>query len=74
MYKVEFLPIAKKDMDEIIYYVSNNLKNLSAARDLANSFMESVSSILVFPFGIPTYKTSKNNYYCKNFVSENGYK
>ena len=28
MYKLEFLPIAKKDMDDIIYYVSNNLKNM----------------------------------------------
>ena len=26
MYKLEFLPIAKKDMDDIIYYISNNLK------------------------------------------------
>ena len=28
MYKLEILPIAKKDMDDIIYYISHNLKNM----------------------------------------------
>lgn len=32
MYKLQFLPIAKKDMDDIVYYVSNNLKNSSSAQ------------------------------------------
>lgn len=26
MYTLEFLPIAKKDLEEIIYYISHNLK------------------------------------------------
>ena len=30
MYKLEILPIAKKDMDDIIYYISHNLNNITA--------------------------------------------
>lgn len=33
MYKLEFLPIAKKDMDDIIYYIYG-LKNITAAKKL----------------------------------------
>lgn len=29
MYKLEFLPIAKEDIDNIIYYISHNLKNIT---------------------------------------------
>lgn len=32
MYKLEFLPIAKNDIDNIIYYISNNLNNITASR------------------------------------------
>ena len=59
MYKLEFLPIAKKDIDKIIYYVSNNLKNKSAARKLANSFIKGSNDILQFPYGISIYNQSK---------------
>jgi plasmid stabilization system protein ParE len=59
MYKVGVLPVAVNDMEEIIYYVSHNLKNLSAARNLSNSFVEAMNSILKFPFGLPVYKTIK---------------
>lgn len=46
MYKIEFLPIAKEDIDKIIFYVSNNLKNKTAARKLANSFIKGANDIL----------------------------
>ncbi len=73
MYKLEFLPIAKKDIDEIIYYISSNLKNKTAANNLANSFIKGANNILEFPYGLPVYKTSKRlekEYRCfkiKNF-------
>ena len=63
MYKLEFLPIAKKDMEDIIFYISNNLKNQSAAINLSQSFLKSARSILDFPYGlseyIPTSKLTK---------------
>lgn len=39
MYKLEFLPIAKKDIENIVYYISNNLKNTSAARKLSKDLI-----------------------------------
>lgn len=49
MYKLEFLPIAKRDMDDIIYYISNTLNNKKTASALAQSFFNSANSILNFP-------------------------
>lgn len=74
MYKLEFLPIAKSDIDSIIYYISNDLKNKTAARNLAKNFIIGANSILEFPFGAPLYKTTKklkNEYRSvriKNFI------
>lgn len=74
MYTLEFLPIAKKDMDDIIYYISHNLKNSSAARKLAKNFIKSANSVLDFPYGLSIYKHQKklaNDYRCikiKNFL------
>ena len=67
MYRLEFLPIAKKDIDEIIYYVSNNLKNKSAAKKLANGFIKGANDILNFPYGIAVYNSIgklSNEYRC----------
>lgn len=50
MYKLEFLPIAKKDMDDIIYYISNNIKNKTAANKLSNDFINGANTILEFPY------------------------
>ena len=67
MYKLEFLPIAKKDIDQIIDYISNTLKNPSAARNLAKQFIECSNNILQFPYGLSKYnpiKFLKNEYRC----------
>lgn len=56
MYKLEFLPIAKNDVDNIIYYISNHLKNITAARKLRDLFADSIDKILEFPYGTPTYQ------------------
>lgn len=74
MYKLEFLPIAKKDIDDIIYYISNNLKNNATAINLSKCFIKGANSILEFPYGLSEYKaTSKlKNVYrsikIKNFL------
>lgn len=57
MYKLEFLPIAKEDMDNIIYYISNNLKNNTAAINLSKCFIKGANSILEFPYGLSEYKS-----------------
>ena len=59
MYKLEFLPIAKKDIENILIYISNNLNNKSAAKKMASLFIKSVYSILQFPYGSSVFKTTK---------------
>lgn len=74
MYRLEFLPIAKKDMDDIIYYISNNLKNSTAAINLSKCFINSARSILEFPYSSSEYSSTsklKNVYRSvkvKNFL------
>lgn len=74
MYKIEFLPIAKKDIDDIIYYISHNLKNRIASIELKDLFMNSLDKISEFPYGLPIYKPTgslKNeyrSYKVKNFL------
>ena len=74
MYKLEFLPIAKKDIDDIIYYIYNNLKNKTAAINLSKDFIKAANSIIDFPYGLAEYKPFsklKYTYRCikiKNFL------
>lgn len=74
MYKLEFLPIAKNDIDKIIYYISNDLKNVTASRKFRDLFLNSIDKILEFPHGSPIYEQLKflNNEYrsfkVKNFL------
>lgn len=60
MYKLEFLPIAKKDIDDIIYYISNTLQNTTAAINLAKYFIKSANNILSFPYSFSEYITTSN--------------
>lgn len=74
MYKIEFLPIAKKDIDDITYYISHSLKNIKAAKKLRNLFMSGIEDILEFPYGSPIYQqkiAQGKDYRCykvKNFL------
>lgn len=74
MYKLEFLPIAKSDINDIIYYISNSLKNITASRKLRDLFIDSLDKILEFPYGYPIYKYKKNlkneyrSFKVKNFL------
>ncbi|MBP3919991.1 MAG: type II toxin-antitoxin system RelE/ParE family toxin [Bacilli bacterium] len=74
MYRIEFLPIAKKDIDDIIYYISHNLKNITASKKLIDLFMSSIDSILEFPYKSSIYqpidvlKNEYRTYKVKNFL------
>lgn len=57
MYKLEFLPIAKKDIDDIIYYISHNLKNITASKKIRDLFMSSLDNIIEFPYGYSAYQS-----------------
>ena len=74
MYRIEFLPIAKKDIDDIVYYISHNLKNITASKKIRDLFINSFDNILEFPYGCSIYKSlgTLNNEYrsykVKNFI------
>ena len=74
MYKIEFLPITKEDIDNTIYYISYNLKNVPASRKLRDLIMKSLDDIIEFPYGCSIYKalgTLKHeyrSYKIKNFL------
>ena len=74
MYKIEFLPIAKKDIDDIIYYIFYNLKNITASRKLRDLFISSLDYIVEFPYGNSVYKIKRalkyeyRSYRVKNFL------
>ena len=52
MYKLEYLPVAQRDMVEIVRYISGELQNPAAADRLANA----AESILTFPYALPAYQ------------------
>ena len=74
MYKIEFLPLAKKDIDDIIYYISHNLKNITVSKKLRDLFMQSLDNIIEFPYGssiyqsVGTLKYEYRSYRVKNFL------
>ena len=56
MYKLEYLPIAQKDMLEIVRYISQELKNPDAAERLAVEWIEAAERVLIFPYAHPVYQ------------------
>lgn len=59
MYKLEILPVAKKDIDDIIFYISYNLKNITAAKKLGDLFINSLDKILDLPYGSSKYESTR---------------
>lgn len=55
MYKVEYLPVARQDMIEIVRYISKNLQNPAAADQLAIELIRAGDSIPGFPYANPAY-------------------
>lgn len=56
MYKLEYLPVARKDMLEIVRYISMELKNPDAAERLAVELVNAAESVLTFPYATPVYQ------------------
>ena len=56
MYKLEYLPVARKDMLEIVRYISGELQNPDAADRLAVELVDAAESVLTFPYATPAYQ------------------
>ena len=56
MYKLEYLPVAQRDMVEIVRYISGELQNPVAAECLAMELVNAAESVLTFPYALPAYQ------------------
>ena len=74
MYKLEILPIATEDIENIIHYISCDLSNISATKKLRDLIINSFNNILEFPYGVSAYQPSINlkneyrGYRVKNYI------
>ena len=60
MYKLEYLPVARRDMIEIVRYISQELQNPTAADQLAMELIEAGDSIPTVSYThltLPTKRT-----------------
>ena len=55
-YKLEYLPVAQRDMIEIVRYISEELKNPIAADRLEVELVGAAESVLTFPYALPVYQ------------------
>lgn len=55
MYRIEYLPVARQDMIEIVQYISQELQNPIAANQLAMELIEAGDGIPRFPYANPSY-------------------
>ncbi len=55
MYQLEYLPVARQDMIEIVRYISQELQNPTAADQLAMELIEAGDGIPRFPYANPAY-------------------
>ncbi|WFR55946.1 type II toxin-antitoxin system RelE/ParE family toxin [Anaerocolumna sp. AGMB13025] len=50
MYKLEYLPVARQDMIDIVRYISRELSNPEAAEKLAGEMIEAADRLMDFPY------------------------
>ena len=55
MYKLEYLPVARRDMVEIVRYISQELQNPTAADQLAVELIEAGDDVPKFPYANPAF-------------------
>ena len=55
MYSVEYLPLARQDMVEIVLYIARELRNPAAAERIAVRLTEAGESLREFPYAQPAY-------------------
>ncbi len=59
MYKLKYLPLALKDLDEITNYIADILKVPKAAMDLIDALDNSISLLKEFPYSCKIYQTEE---------------
>ena len=70
MYDLEYLPAARKDLVDIVRYISQELQNPDAAEHLAIEMIEIAEKTQIFPYANPAHHPIRplKNEYRKVFV------
>lgn len=74
MYQIEYLPVAREDLIDIVQYISKNLCNPAAAYKLSDEIIEAIDGLAQFPYSSAAYipiKPLKHEYrklYVKNYL------
>lgn len=55
MYSLGYLPLALQDMQDIVRYISFDLSNPSAAKNLASALVEAAEGLVDFPYSAPAF-------------------
>lgn len=63
MYEIEYLPVARKDLFEIVTYIAGNLNAPKAAVDLLDEIEKSILKLKQFPFRYKVYYPMKGLQY-----------
>ncbi len=56
MYKLKYLPLAQKDLSDIISYIADILKAPKAARDLLDALDKSLIRLQQFPYSCKVFQ------------------
>ncbi|WP_206811094.1 type II toxin-antitoxin system RelE/ParE family toxin [Paradesulfitobacterium ferrireducens] len=59
MYEIRYLPLARKDLNDIASYIADHLKAPKAAMDLLDAMDESISRLQQFPYSCKVYQPIK---------------
>lgn len=57
--EISYLPLALADLEEIFQYITNELKNSQAAKNLRDEINTAVQNLLQFPYAHALYQTQK---------------
>lgn len=74
MYKVEFLPIANKDITDTLQYISNMLDNKNSVNRFAERISKAIDLLSEFPYSNSVYspirplKTEYRKMLVKNYI------
>lgn len=55
MYKIEYLPVAQRDLLDIVRYIKNDLNNVIVAKQFFNEVLEYIDKLQDFPYSYPVY-------------------
>ncbi|MBZ4647059.1 MAG: toxin ParE1/3/4 [Petroclostridium sp.] len=58
MYELRYLPSARKDIYEIVFYIAEHLKTPKAAMDLVDALDKSIKRLQQFLYSCKVYQTS----------------